>query len=402
MTHLSATAASRARLVRFLVLLPVIALIALAAVVLPASAASVQPVVVAGNPNCSTIGSVAEFEVKLDPANPGSYSVSGPGGVTISGTISSNDRVASFSISGGRMVDVIVKGGPNANVYSYDPPVTEDSGLTAPHRSGTSGPTHGISHISFCYTNKFLLAGTKFHDRDADGERTASFEGGLSGWEIEVYDNDQNLVASTTTGSEGDYSFLLVAGQYSVCEVPQGGWIQTTPDPSDACHEVDLQADSTGHDFGNARVITLVCGGDPVTFGDVGNPQVEAQLPEQDGCEPGQAFQFIAETWIDGDTQFALLERLNKGSGPKLVVLETITWVETTDQTKAQHFAGGAPTPDTFCKVNDPFDSGGNLLPPDDVLRDADDISCLLDTSQGGGESRVDFFYSFDPKRLIN
>jgi hypothetical protein len=40
---------------------------------------------------------------------------------------------------------VIVKGGPTANVYTYDPPVTSDNtGLEAPDGKG-------ISHISFCF-----------------------------------------------------------------------------------------------------------------------------------------------------------------------------------------------------------------------------------------------------------
>jgi LPXTG-motif cell wall-anchored protein len=44
---------------------------------------------------------------------------------------------------------VIVKGGPNSNVYTYDPESTGDTGLHAPVVS--SGKFAGLSHISFCY-----------------------------------------------------------------------------------------------------------------------------------------------------------------------------------------------------------------------------------------------------------
>jgi hypothetical protein len=44
---------------------------------------------------------------------------------------------------------VIVKGGPNSNVYTYDPESTGDTGLHAP--VNPSGMFAGLSHISFCY-----------------------------------------------------------------------------------------------------------------------------------------------------------------------------------------------------------------------------------------------------------
>jgi LPXTG-motif cell wall-anchored protein len=47
-------------------------------------------------------------------------------------------------------VDVVIaKGGPNSNVYTYDPESTGDTGLHAP--GVPSGMFAGLSHISFCY-----------------------------------------------------------------------------------------------------------------------------------------------------------------------------------------------------------------------------------------------------------
>jgi hypothetical protein len=55
------------------------------------------------------------------------------------------------------MAVVIVKGGPNSAVYTYDYATTmlddADSGLTAP-TNPRNGKDYGISHIQFCYDPK--------------------------------------------------------------------------------------------------------------------------------------------------------------------------------------------------------------------------------------------------------
>lgn len=402
----------RAWAARLVVLLPMLALIGLGVAVVPAfgshtSPPLVHPLEVAGNPFCADIGSTAEFEVKFDPANPGIYSVSGPGGVTITGTISSNDLFASFDASGGRAIDVIVKGGPNANVYHYGPGVTADSRLVTPKKGGS---TYGISHIVFCYTNTFVLAGTNYHDRNDDSVRQVDFEEGLGGWTIEVYDSTDTLVASTTTNATGDYSFLLPAGDYIVCEVLESDWGQSHP-ANQVCsadsslgaggHAVALQADSFGNDFGDFEVITLTCGGAAVGFGGAGvNPAGTAQIPRQAACTDGASFTFIAESWTEGSSQFTLLENLNKPE-PPLIILEVITWVETTTQTKESVVADGVEIADNFCQVSYPFDGEGNLLPPSQVFPSEGDTSCLLSTTQEAGEPRVDYLFSEDIKRQL-
>ncbi|UUX92515.1 hypothetical protein [Methanoplanus endosymbiosus] len=46
---------------------------------------------------------------------------------------------------------VIVKGGPNSNVYFYDPPVYFDSELLSTPVNPANGKYYDISHIEFCY-----------------------------------------------------------------------------------------------------------------------------------------------------------------------------------------------------------------------------------------------------------
>jgi hypothetical protein len=48
---------------------------------------------------------------------------------------------------------VVVKGGPNAEVYQYGTMEDYDNGLTAPWNPN-SGKWYGISHVQFCFDPK--------------------------------------------------------------------------------------------------------------------------------------------------------------------------------------------------------------------------------------------------------
>jgi len=115
--------------------------------------ASVTPVVwgddpgETGNPDCSDVCSTCGYyELKIEPPQEGTFY--GPGGfeVTISNaTWKEAGEMMSFDWSSNYPVyAVIVKAGPLANVYNYDPPVTSDTDLGPPGRQA-------ISHITFCY-----------------------------------------------------------------------------------------------------------------------------------------------------------------------------------------------------------------------------------------------------------
>lgn len=112
-----------------------------------AQAASVDPVLVPGNPECDC----GEYEFKIETGSEvqnGTYTDPATGVVfTISGTRPYFD----FVIEGGTACAVIAKGGPNANVYYYEPPVSADQGLSAPINPSNNKP-YGLSHVTFCYT----------------------------------------------------------------------------------------------------------------------------------------------------------------------------------------------------------------------------------------------------------
>ena len=114
------------------------AVLALFGGTLSASAASVTPTVLAGNPSC-------EGGLKIEPVSSGTY---GPITIAVSGSS------FSFSANGVLVTSVIVKGGPNANLYTYPAPgVSSDTGLTAPINAKTDRP-YGLSHLCFFFDDK--------------------------------------------------------------------------------------------------------------------------------------------------------------------------------------------------------------------------------------------------------
>jgi hypothetical protein len=121
-------------------------------------------------------------------------------------------------------------------------------------------------------------SGSKFNDLNGDGVWDAG-EPGLADWTIYLYDDTGTigvleagdvLNTSTTTDSNGDYSFTdLGPGSYIVCEDLPVGWTQTFPDAAGG--EVIDTCDVNGHaEFGYA--FTAASGGDQ-TDNDFGNSQ---------------------------------------------------------------------------------------------------------------------------------
>jgi hypothetical protein len=115
-------------------------------VALPASAQSDDGVVVEDNPGCADIApeGATWTERKVEPPESGEFS---DGTLTV--TVDVNGDVFDWTSNIG--VDaVIVKGGPDANVYFYDPESMGDTGLHAPVNP-QNDMFFGLSHISFCY-----------------------------------------------------------------------------------------------------------------------------------------------------------------------------------------------------------------------------------------------------------
>lgn len=103
------------------------------------------------------------------------------------------------------------------------------------------------------------ISGQKFDDTNGNGVKDAG-EPGLAGWTIFLDSNSDGIYqaateAATVTDPAGNYSFFgLAPGVYSVREVAQSGWVQTTVN---LLVGVSGVRDVTGVNFGNFRRITL-------------------------------------------------------------------------------------------------------------------------------------------------
>lgn len=136
--------------------LPLAIALALALAALPAAAATVVPVFVVGNPSCADLGH-AGSSLKIDPPVDGTYGLLGDPANTVTVTITGGGVFLEWSST--IPIDrVIVKGGPGANVYAYDPESSGDAGLVSPVNA-SQGPA-AISHIEFCFDYEVRVSKT--------------------------------------------------------------------------------------------------------------------------------------------------------------------------------------------------------------------------------------------------
>ena len=118
-------------------------------------AAAVDPVVIdpanpGGNVECSEVGSYQYSSGRINYTD-GAFDADFPEGFTVTTDgiyVSWSFNLPGYYICG---MAVIVKGGPNANVYIYeDPHVQADNGLVSPINPNNDKP-YGLSNLTFCY-----------------------------------------------------------------------------------------------------------------------------------------------------------------------------------------------------------------------------------------------------------
>jgi len=105
------------------------------------------------------------------------------------------------------------------------------------------------------------ISGAKWNDLNSNGTWDLG-EPGLSGWTIQLhfYDPVENIwinLDNENTGAGGSYTFSkLVAGNYSLTEVPKENWMQTYPSPP-GIHSITLLEgeNKTGVNFGNVLAV---------------------------------------------------------------------------------------------------------------------------------------------------
>ncbi|HET9242939.1 MAG TPA: hypothetical protein VFN99_05810 [Gaiella sp.] len=115
----------------------------------PPSGDGIQPVFTLDNPTCAALDP-GKLELRVQPVADGTFT---DGFLTV--TIDVRDTAGGqvFDWTSNIGVDsIFVKGGPDGNFYTYDPPAedTEDTSLHAPINH-SNDVFFGLSHISFCY-----------------------------------------------------------------------------------------------------------------------------------------------------------------------------------------------------------------------------------------------------------
>jgi hypothetical protein len=103
---------------------------------------------------------------------------------------------------------------------------------TVPASPGSIAATvtagHVASGLNFGDFQNITIAGLVYNDLSGDGAQEPG-EPGLSGWTVQLVNSAGTVVASKVTGTGGTYSFANVGpGTYTVREVLQSGWVQTS------------------------------------------------------------------------------------------------------------------------------------------------------------------------------
>lgn len=204
----------------------------------PAGAVHVDPVFVAGNPSCSLLGYDNEF--KVEPVSSGNHSDTASD-LTVNLNVYNTDNGQEFDWnSGSFQIDgVIVKGGPGANHYIYNPAETSDDGLHAP--LAPSGDWHGLSHISFCWDDP--EPGTIIVEKDtADHpQHNGEFDFSIEGPSV-----DKTFELSTRSSSTKSETFNdLNPGVYTVDETDMPNVFEFLSLVCEVTDDFDGDADST-------------------------------------------------------------------------------------------------------------------------------------------------------------
>jgi hypothetical protein len=84
--------------------------------------------------------------------------------------------------------------------------------------------------IMIVEVQKVSVSGRLYSDLSGNGSDDGASDPPLVGWTVDLLDSANQLAATTSAGSSGNYSFTSVApGSYAITEVLASGWVPTQP-----------------------------------------------------------------------------------------------------------------------------------------------------------------------------
>ena len=153
------------------------------------------------------------------------------GNVVATTTTDANGTYSFSKLPDGTYSVKVVKDGELADTeQTEDPDATKDN-ASEPVTLGEDNPTK--DHIDFGYVPDYSIHGLVYRDGDRN-ETHGAGEKGYANQTVELRDKDGKVVATTTTGANGAYSFSkLPAGDYTVKVVKDGALtdLDQTEDP---------------------------------------------------------------------------------------------------------------------------------------------------------------------------
>lgn len=202
----------------------------------PAWAASVSPVLLQGNQtDCAAINPAWSTVAFDAPSGSGSQTV---GPVTVTYTDSKHfDWTSSLGIDA-----VVVKGGPDANLFRYDPPQESfgDTNLYAPANCGGGTQQCGLSHMLFCVDYELTVSKTALATYDRRYEWT--IDKSVSPELLNLFQGDSadvNYTVTLTRSAPIDYN-AKIAGTVTIAN--PAPFAATITGISDALSGADISA----------------------------------------------------------------------------------------------------------------------------------------------------------------
>ena len=174
-------------------------------------------------------------------------------GTVVATTTTDADGAYSFDkLPAGTYTVTVVQDGPIAGLeQTGDPDATKDN-ASEPITLNNDNPS--TTDVNFGYVNNNSLSGTVYRDDSRNGDQDGT-EPGYSGVTVQLLDKDGQVIATTTTDANGNYSFdKLPDGTYSVTVVKDGELADTeqTEDPDttkdNASEPVTLNEDNPSKD----------------------------------------------------------------------------------------------------------------------------------------------------------